>query len=80
MHGRIQKGKYVIFPGLRGISGPVGTGHSGCGSQSLTLVCNCRQDFHHKPARTVSLGANFENEMENVKAGELVVVNPVPAS
>lgn len=69
----------------QGISDPVGTGDSGCGSQSLgwsftSSVCNCRQDFYHKPARTVSLGGNFTNVMENAKANELVVVNPGPRS
>lgn len=74
-----------FFPRLRGISDPLGTGHVNCVSQSLGqlvtfLVCNCRQDFYHKPARTVSLEASFANIMENIKASELVVVNPVPKS
>lgn len=74
-----------FFPRLQGISDLLGTGHGSCVSVSLVqlltfLVCNCREDFYYKPARTVSLEANFANVMENIKASELVVVNPVPKS
>lgn len=52
--------------------------HSRRGSQFS--VCNCRQDFYHKPARIVSVVINFAKVLEHVKASELVAANPVPRS